>query len=375
MSISRLASGRWRAQVYDPARGHNVTVSSVLGPDYASFRTKTEAKAAREEARKRVAAPRSAITVAQFRERWLTDPLFARPKESTMVRNAELTKAFVASYGHLALHSVDDRVVGEWLAGGKQQRTVMALSAMWNDAASAKAGRLVERNPWAKLGISRGPGNKHKPPPSEEMVETLLACARRISGPYFAAWLAVGAYTGLRCGELDSLTWEAIDLERGRIAVDEQFNGTVRKFTAPKNGERREAVLTAPARAILLGLPRTAPVMCADGKARAFCFVTGRGDHWTKSARAYHWKAVRAAAGYTGTCYLATRHFAGWYMVNVLELPSEDVAIALGHTDGGELVRKLYGHREKGLALDRVARAYGARDNVRKLRVVGGGAA
>ena len=31
------------------------------------------------------------------------------------------------------------------------------------------------------------------------------------------------------------------------------------------------------------------------------------------------------------------------YMVNELELPSEGVAIALGHTDGGELVRKLYG--------------------------------
>jgi hypothetical protein len=28
-------------------------------------------------------------------------------------------------------------------------------------------------------------------------------------------------------------------------------------------------------------------------------------------------------------------------MVNMLELPSEDVAIALGHTDSGELVRKL----------------------------------
>jgi hypothetical protein len=26
----------------------------------------------------------------------------------------------------------------------------------------------------------------------------------------------------------------------------------------------------------------------------------------------------------------ATRHFAGWYMLNELETPSEDVAIALG---------------------------------------------
>jgi hypothetical protein len=32
--------------------------------------------------------------------------------------------------------------------------------------------------------------------------------------------------------------------------------------------------------------------------------------------------------------YLSTRHFPGWYMVNVLDLPSEDVAIALGLTKG-----------------------------------------
>jgi hypothetical protein len=45
-------------------------------------------------------------------------------------------------------------------------------------------------------------------------------------------------------------------------------------------------------------------------------------------------------------------------MVNELELPSEDVAIALGHSDGGELVRKLYGHRDQERALDRVTAAY-----------------
>jgi hypothetical protein len=42
----------------------------------------------------------------------------------------------------------------------------------------------------------------------------------------------------------------------------------------------------------------------------------------------------------------------------LLELPTEDVAIALGHTDGGELVRKLYGHRDRERALDRVTAAY-----------------
>lgn len=89
-----------------------------------------------------------------------------------------------------------------------------------------------------------------------------------------------------------------------------------------------------------------------------FCFISLRGHHFTPSSRAYHWKAVRAAAGWEGSLYLATRHFAGWYMVNVLEMPSEDVAIALGHQDGGNLVRRLYGHRDHNRALTRILGAY-----------------
>lgn len=100
----------------------------------------------------------------------------------------------------------------------------------------------------------------------------------------------------------------------------------------------------------------------------AFCFVSLRGEHWTPSSRAYHWKAVRAAAGWEGSLYLATRHFAGWYMVNELEMSSEDIAIALGHQDGGNLVRRLYGHRDKGRALDRIVGAYATRAENRPKR-------
>ncbi len=48
-------------------------------------------------------------------------------------------------------------------------------------------------------------------------------------------------------------------------------------------------------------------------------------------------------------------------MVNVLEMSSEDVAIALGHQDGGTVVRRLYGHRDRNLALDRIVGAYAPR--------------
>lgn len=352
MSVSRLPSGRWRSQVYEPATRKNKSVGT--------FNTKREAVAARAEARKRLSARRSAVTVADFAERWTTDPLFQRPKESTRIHHAERIRGFVDAHGALALTDIDDAIVGAWLAGGTRNGTVPALRAMFNDAASAKAGRLVERNPFAGLGLHRGTGNRHRHPPAEATVWDLVRHARALSGPYFAAWLQVACFTGVRPGELDALRWTAVDLERGRLRVAEQFNAKTRTFTAPKNGQARWAPLTPPAREALLGIPR-------HGE---HCFRPHRGEHFSPSTRAYHWKAIRAAAGYDGTLYLATRHFAGWYMVNVLELPSEDVAIALGHTDGGELVRRLYGHRDTERALDRVADAYARAGNVRPLRAV-----
>lgn len=361
MSVSKLPSGRWRAQVHDAHAGGNVSVSRILGGP-GTFATKTKAKAAREEARRRLSDPRGGVTVSEFRARWLTDPLFARPKESTRLHNAERTKAFAAKYRDLPLVAVDDQVVGEWLAGGRQNGTVPALRAMLNDAASAKAGRLVKTNPFRGLGISKGPGNRHKQPPSEETVWTLIKHARILAGPDLAAWLQVAAFTGLRPGELDALRPDSIDLATSRIRVIEQWNAGSRTFTTPKNGQARAAILTPPAREAILTLP------LSDG--RAFVFKSLRGGHWTTSSRSYHWKAIRAAAGYTGTLYLCTRHFAGAYMVNVLQLPSEDVAIALGHTDGGDLVRRLYGHRDRDLALQRVQAAYENTGTVHPLRVV-----
>jgi integrase len=360
VSLSRLPSGRWRAQVYDPTRGHNVSASRVLGGS-GTFATKAEAKRAREQARERLGdVPAANATLAAFWARWTTDPLFARPKESTNIHNRERTRAFVERYGSRPMDSIADAVVAEWLAGGVRNGTVPALRAMFNDAASAKGGRLVRQNPFARLGISRGPGRRDQQPPSEEQVWKLIGCARELASPSFAAWLQVAAFTGIRPGELDALRWVNVDLPRARIRVVEQFGATARTFTSPKNGQTREAPLTEPAREAILSLS-------VEGE---FCFAPIRGSHWTASARAYHWKAVRAAAGWEGSLYLATRHFAGWYMVNVLDLPSEDVAIALGHTDGGELVRRLYGHRDRDRALDRVAAAYERTASHTQLRLV-----
>lgn len=348
MSVSKLPSGKWRAQIHDSRVGHNVAISQILGPNYRSFATKKEAKAARQLAQEKLEAIGGhGTTVRGFVERWKTEKLFQRPKESTNAINRERIKGFVEKYGDLPLHMVSDQVVAEWLSLGKAH-TVPALRAMFNDAASPKAGRLIQSNPFAKLGLKSSGGNRRKNPPSEEMVWALIKAARK-SGPSFAAWLQVACFTGMRPGELDALRWESVDFNSGFLHVKEQWSPKTKAFTLPKNGLQRRAILTPPAREALLSLP----------KQGEFCFVTNRdGTHWTPSSRAYYWKATRMVAGWEGSLYLASRHFFGSYATNVLGLASEDVAFALGHEDGGELVRKLYGHRNQELALQRVAEAY-----------------
>ena len=55
--------------------------------------------------------------------------------------------------------------------------------------------------------------------------------------------------------------------------------------------------------------------------------------------------------------YLATRHWFGWYALNVLDLPPHQIALQLGHQDGGRLVRELYGHPDAAIARERLREA------------------
>lgn len=79
------------------------------------------------------------------------------------MHNRERTSALVKRYGSRRVDAIGDEVVADWFAGGKRNGTVPALRVMFNDAASAKAGRLVRQNPFARLGISKGPGRRHEP--------------------------------------------------------------------------------------------------------------------------------------------------------------------------------------------------------------------
>jgi integrase len=292
---------------------------------------------------------RAGVTVREFWNDWTTDPLWARPAMSTNLHNAERTRGFVQAYGDLPIRAIDDEHVAAWLKGGRNIGTVTTLKTFFNDAASVQAGRLVERNPFAKLKLRQSRGRRDTQPPTQPEISGFVRLADELTPPSFGAYLDVAVHEGMRPGELDALRWDRIDFQAGTILVDQQWCAKVAEFTLPKHGVIREIALTDPARKRLLSLARETE----------FVFTTLRGSHYRPSSRAHHWNRVRCTAGLGQVdLYTATRHFFGWYAWNILELDPRDIALHFGHQDGGELVRKLYGHADAALARERVREAF-----------------
>lgn len=143
-----------------------------------------------------------------------------------------------------------------------------------------------------------------------------------------------------------------------------QWNVKARKFTEPKYGPYTIA-LVGHARETLL---RARAQRDSDSP---YVFSTLRGTHYTPSSRNHHWNRVRVAAGMSDTTlYLATRHYFGWYALNVLGLEPAVIAEQLGHRDGGRLVEMLYGHPDKRLRRAKIRAAFDRTGQVKPLRVV-----
>jgi hypothetical protein len=196
---SQLPSGRWRGRVRHPRTRKHLNPAKILGgpPTYDSPEA---ARAAEDKVRQLLETQaREGITVREWWEEWTTDPLWKRPAESTNLHNRERTQRFVERYGDLGLRAVSDLTVAEWLKGGKNVGTVSNLRAMWNDAASTLAGRLVGRNPWDGLQLPRQP-KRDRAPPRMEQVLRLVELADELTPPSFAAWLDVACHEGMRPG-------------------------------------------------------------------------------------------------------------------------------------------------------------------------------
>jgi hypothetical protein len=183
---SQLPSGRWRTRVRHPRTRKQLSARSVIGgPE--TYATMAGAEAAEAQVRDLLRSnPRVGVTVAEFWHEWISDPLWQRPARSTNLHNRERTSQFVAAHADRPLRSIGDAEVAAWLRGGRNRGTVGALRVFFSDASSAAAGRLVDRNPFAKLGLPGSRGRRDRQPPSQAEIAGLVELADELTPPSFA---------------------------------------------------------------------------------------------------------------------------------------------------------------------------------------------
>jgi integrase len=175
------------------------------------------------------------------------------------------------------------------------------------------------------------------------------------------ALISVAAFVGMRPAEIYGMRWSDIDLRAEEIHIERQYSPRTRSFELPKNGLKRTSVLAGPAKAALVDLPR--PV-----NAEEMVFRTSRGNPLNGRTQHYYWHPIRCRFGRPSMDLYELRHFCAAWLFNDHQLPAQDVAAQLGHTDGGGLIQRLYGHPSEALARERIKRAIGG--NVTPLRAV-----
>jgi integrase len=197
---------------------------------------------------------------------------------------------------------------------------------MFNDAIND--GLHPGPNPFANLRLEQSRGRKDLVALTENELHELgntALCVLGEYGPTFRAMILFAGYVGLRPGELFAL--ERGDLSEDEVHIRRNLDGTG-QLKLPKNGKQRVVILPPPARDALLDVPPRIDT--------SWLFVTGRGRQFRKSSLLYYWNPVRAAFGRPGMDFYELRHFCATHLLE-LGVSHADVAVQLGHTDGGAL--------------------------------------
>jgi len=323
--------------VYDPALKRKRWVGT--------FDTMREARAAERDAgRRRSVAGR--VTCGEYVPLWLAE--YARPAPATQRSYRYALQRFAAEFDRRRLGEFDRLTARAW-ANVHPQSNVRVVRAMFNDAIND--GLHPGPNPFANLRLEQSRGRKDLIALTEHELHELADTAMRVLGEYgptFRAMILFAGYVGLRPGELFAL--ERGDLTDDEVHIRRNLDGTG-QLKLPKNGKQRVVILPPPARDALLDVPPRIDT--------SWLLVTGRGRQFRKSSLLYYWNPVRAAFGRPGMDFYELRHFCATHLLE-LGVSHADVAVQLGHADGGALVMSTYGHPSEDGARARLKRAYAA---------------
>lgn len=272
------------------------------------------------------------MRVADFAADWpYSHP---RPTPETNRHYRQMVARFVAKFGKRPL---TDLTLGELQVWAQENAgAVRYVRAMFADAL---ADGHVATNPLLKVRVARPPRRRRDDlVPTLEEVETMLGDDDR----QIAACVALGAFAGLRAGEILGLGYGDVSIAFDRGYVHQQRGrGEVVKPIKGKVKARNVDIFAK---------GRTTVIEWADGSDDER-YVVGP---LTYDQLAVRWRALRERCGLRCEFHQLRTFHASW----LLELGASpiDVAVQLhGHTDPS-VVLSYYAMIDKGKALERLRR-------------------
>lgn len=284
----------------------------------------------------------TAETVASYAGRWLRD--HPRSKASTNKSHGHAVAPFAREFGGVKMAEITRQAARRWGLDNPSQ--VNALRTMFRDAIDDE---ILTKNPFSNLRLPQPQGRKDLVTLTAAEVSALADRALQLDerGSVLRAATIFAAHVGIRPGELYVLQWSDIDFANGEVQIRRGL-GSTGEITSPKNSHARTVVLSPVAAQALREMPRRLDT--------EIVFPKPDGSHYTKSSFAYWWEKVRNLAGRPGMDFYELRHFCATYLLE-LGVSHADVAIQLGHRDGGALVMSTYGHPAEAGARSRLRQA------------------
>jgi integrase len=286
------------------------------------------------------------VTIAEWSAMWLSD--YAREAAATRRTYTYATRQIVAAVGDQQLADID-RPSARKLATTWPRNTARVARTMFGDA---MRDGLIDFNPFSELRLETSKGRKDIDALTEPQIHELATTAERVHGPDYgpeaAAIILTLGHVGLRPGELCSV--RRADLRPADHELTIRYTtGADRQEKPPKNGKPRIIVVPD---IVLDALDRLPVTVEPDGR----LFYTYRRRTFNKSTLAYFWRPIGTAwteAGHKPVTLYHLRHACATLLL-ARGLTPADVALQLGHQDGGRLVQTLYGHPDQALARDRI---------------------
>jgi integrase len=335
--MARKRGKRWTASGYDKALGRKVHLGT--------FDTRAEAREAEADWRLRTKRTGSEMCDA-FAKRWAED--YPRPRASTNKHNAERVNRFAEDFKGVKLADVDRPAARAWAM--KNSSNLSAVRAMFGDA---RRDGLVDFNPFSELRLPGSRGRKDLVVLTEAELRALADVALSDDvelwdyGREYRAMILFAGYVGLRPGELFALRRDDVN---GQMCTIERSLSSTGEIGPTKTGRVRTVIVPPVAQDALLDVPSH----------RSGLLFTSPADRmWTQPLHHRYWSLLRRLGKRPGFDFYGLRHTAATLLLERGVTPW-DVAIQLGHTDGGQLVMSLYGHPSEAGARARLLGAWDA---------------